>query len=310
MVLCFLLEYIIFFLFLLYFFLKFSIWCTSQSIQSHSSQISILYLNCRNLFLARIIREASLSKKSFFHCGSQNITFWRFSYTTSLSDNIKYVVFHLRFFSVKQLPQKFLRLFSLSSLVHLWACKEKFNKGYFLSVGRICHFTQRKIILKAIRYLKIVYVFGWWALCPVSQPVSTLEVTGNISLIFSKRNQDFSVNFTTIWNFLNTVLFCEGLECMEVCSFMSMVSFFLPDLTFQCLLKPSILVSGSCKRRREIKAQKFRAHFYPEQYCFLEVKSSPADPCKVSLRRSVGWTQEQVVIWLQTRPFLSFFLYV
>lgn len=100
--------------------------------------------------------------------------------------------------------------------------------------------------------------------------------------------KDFSVNFTTIWNFLNTVLFCEGLECMEVCSFMSMVSFFLPDLTFQCLLKPSILVSGSCKRRREIKAQKFRAHFYPEQYCFLEVKSSPADPWKVSLRRSVG----------------------
>lgn len=203
------------FLFLLYFFLKFSIWCTSQSIQSHSSQISILYLNCRNLFLAKIITEASLSKKSFFHCGSQNIAFWGFSYTTSLSDNIKYVVFHLRFFSVKQLPQKFLRLFSLSSLVHLWACKEKFNKGYFLSVGRICHFTQRKMILKTILYLKIVFVFGWWALCPVSQPVSTLEVTGNISLkkIFLLTLQPYGTSWTRyssvkVLNVWRSVLLC------------------------------------------------------------------------------------------------------
>lgn len=33
--------------------------------------------------------------------------------------------------------------------------------------------------------------------------------------IYSKRNQYFSINFTTMWNFLNTVLFCEGLEFGE-----------------------------------------------------------------------------------------------
>lgn len=74
--------------------------------------------------------------------------------------------------------------------------------------------------------------------------------------IYSKRNLGFSINFTTTWNFLSTVLFCEGLECGEVCPFMfSMMSFFLSTLTFQCLLKPGSLVNGSYERRRETKAQ-------------------------------------------------------
>lgn len=121
------------------------------------------HLSCSNLFLTKIVIKAVPKKKKIiiFHCSSQKPELWRFSYRHSLSDNIKCVLFHLMFFSVKQLPQKLLRLFSLSSLAHLWAFKEKFNKGCFLSVGRICLFTQRKKknILKAILHFKNVCIF-------------------------------------------------------------------------------------------------------------------------------------------------------
>lgn len=186
------------------------------------------HLSCRNLFLTKIVMKAAPSpppkkRKIISHCSSQKLELWGFSYTCCLSGNIKCVVFHLMFFSVKQLPQKLLRLFSLSSLAHLWAFKEKFDKDDFLSVGRICLFTQRKkkkTILKAVLHFKNVCIFCSWAQCPVSQIVSTPEDTGNICFIFSKRNQGFSINFTTIWNFLNIVVFCEGLECVEVSPFM------------------------------------------------------------------------------------------
>lgn len=54
-----------------------------------------------------------------------------------------------------------------------------------------------------------------------------------------------------------------------------------------------------------MKAQYFRNHFYTrEQYCFLEEKTSPVDPLKVSL------LTKKPVVWFQARPFLSCFLYI
>lgn len=132
--------------------------------------------------------------------------------------------------------------------------------------------------------------------------------------LYWKINQDFSINFKTMWNFLNTAVFWECLECGEVypCMFSS-TSFFLSTLTFQCLLKPSSLVNQSCNRRREINAQQFRVHFYTaEKYCFLEGKM---EYIKFLLLRSGEWTQEKNTHLIQDKIFsqllhvsLAFFL--
>lgn len=126
--------------------------------------------------------------------------------------------------------------------------------------------------------------------------------------IHSQRNQDFSINFTTMWNFRNAVVFCGSLEFGEVCPFtFSMISVFLPSLTFQCLLKPGSLVNVSYKRRKETSSESISTEensiaFWRERWVLLI-------PWKSHYSDLAAKVRKKPVIWFQIRPFLSCFLY-
>lgn len=90
-----------------------------QSIQSFSSQNSILHLHSRNLFLAKTIAEASLIKNSFFIVVFKTLHFEGvFIYHLFIRQHKIYCI-SLACFNINQPPKKFLQLFTLSGLVHL-----------------------------------------------------------------------------------------------------------------------------------------------------------------------------------------------